>query len=332
MNPSTQIQHRPTLKPHFISKYKPTCIRNFCMDPKIKSVLHTLLEIDDLNILFLGNTCSGKSTLLTILIREYYGLTPTQPIPENNLMFINNLKEQGINFYRNEMKTFSQSYSSIYGKKKMIIVDDIDTLNEQSQQVFRNYIDKYRHNIHFISVCTNIQKVIENIQSRLHIIRIHPPSQDQIREMLHTVIQQETLTITPETQEFLLGYCKHSIRILMNSLEKIYILNRPVDLPLCMSLCTDISFSQFEQYIDFLQTGNLNNAIQIMYSIHDIGFSVVDIYEYFFTFLKTTAVLTEDQKYKIIPFLCKYITIFHSVHEDVIELALFTNNLYELFQ
>ena len=34
----------------------------------------------------------------------------------------------------------------------------------------------------------------------------------------------------------------------------------------------------------------------------------------------------EMQKYKIIALLCKYITIFHNVHEDEIELALFTNN------
>jgi hypothetical protein len=28
--------------------------------------------------------------------------------------------------------------------------------------------------------------------------------------------------------------------------------------------------------------------------------------------------------------LCKYITIFHKMHEDVIELAFFTNNLMHL--
>ena len=33
------------------------------------------------------------------------------------------------------------------------------------------------------------------------------------------------------------------------------------------------------------------------------------------------------QKYKIIAILCKYITVFHNIHEDEIELALFTNNL-----
>jgi len=41
-----------------------------------------------------------------------------------------------------------------------------------------------------------------------------------------------------------------------------------------------------------------------------------------------TEYLSEDQKYKIIPIVCKYTTIFHSIHEDSIELALFANEKY----
>ena len=40
-----------------------------------------------------------------------------QNIPENNIIFINSLKEQGVNYYRNEMKTFCQTSSTIHGKK-----------------------------------------------------------------------------------------------------------------------------------------------------------------------------------------------------------------------
>ena len=107
----------------FIIKYKPYFIDDFCVDLKFKSLLKTLFDINDLNILFVGNANSGKTTLLYAIIREYYNLSKTQPIPENNILLINNLKEQGINYFRNEMKTFSQSHSTVYGKKKMIIID-----------------------------------------------------------------------------------------------------------------------------------------------------------------------------------------------------------------
>jgi len=52
---------------------------------------------------------------------------------------------------------------------------------------------------------------------------------------------------------------------------------------------------------------------------------------YFFVISKLRQKPSEDLKYEIIPFICKYITVFHNIHEDEIELALFTNNLVKLF-
>ncbi len=316
----------------FIAKYKPYYIEDFFEDSKIKSVINTLLQIDDFNMLFIGNTSSGKTTLLYALIREYYGLSKDANFPDNNILYITNLKEQGINYFRNEMKTFCKSTSSIFGKKKLIIIDDIDTINEQSQQVFRNYIDKYKNNVNFISSCTNIQKVIESIQSRIHIIKIPHPSLKTFETLVNNIIKNEKIEITPEAQEYLICISNNSIRRIINNLEKIYIIGEPIDLELCKKMCSTINFEQFEIYIHEIRNKQLDNAIKILYSIYDYGYSVIDILDYFFAFVKTTKILNEDEKYKIIPFLCKYITIFHNVHEDVIELALFTNSISSILQ
>jgi DNA polymerase III delta prime subunit len=318
------------LEETFIIKYKPYYIKDFCIDKKLTNVLNTLLEIDNLNLLIIGNSSSGKTTLLNAIIREYYKLDKDSSLPENNILFINNLKEQGIQYFRNEMKTFCQSHSSIYGKKKLVIIDDIDNINEQSQQVFRNYIDKYKQNIHFISVCTNIQKVIESIQSRVHIIKLNLPSKQQVVSIMNSIIEKENIIIDEESKEYLLLISNLSIRVLINYLEKIYILKEPINLELCKRVCSTISFQHFEEYIDYLKKGDIINAIHILYNIYDYGYSVIDILDYFFSFIKITDKLDEEIKYRIIPYLCKYITIFHNLHEDCIELSLFTNNIYKL--
>jgi DNA polymerase III delta prime subunit len=314
----------------FISKYKPYYLNDFCMNESTRTVIQTLFDIDDLNILFVGAPGSGKTTLLYSIIREYYGLSKTANIPETNILFINNLKEQGINYYRNDMKTFCQSQSTIPGKKKMIVIDDLDNINEQSQQVFRNYIDKYKHNIHFISVCTNIQKIIESIQSRIHTIKLHSPKDEEIVDIMNMIIEQENIKMTEDAKDYLIKQINGSIRVLIHYLEKFFIYDKLVDYDVCREMCSTISIHKFEEFFELLKQKRLGDAIQVLYSLYDQGYSVIDILDYFFIFIKATDILTENQKYQVIPFLCKYITIFNNIHEDVVELAFFTNNIYSI--
>jgi DNA polymerase III delta prime subunit len=314
-----------------INKYKPYYIRDFHMNEDFFEILNVLNKIDDLNLLLIGGPNTGKTSFLYALIREYYGLKKTDVFPETNIMFINNLKEQGINFYRNEMKTFCQSHTSIYGKKKMVIIDDMDTINEQCQQVFRNYIDKYKHNVNFISVCSNIQKIIESIQSRMHILKINSLTSDKIKEIMNNIISNEKISIDGPIKEYILQISDNSIRNVINNIEKLYILEKEISLDDFKKMCSNISFKQFQDYIISFRNNNpVNSSIKILYDIYDYGYSVIDILDYFFSFVKKTDLLTETQKYKIIPIICKYITIFHSIHEDVIELALFTNEIHDI--
>jgi len=327
----------------FISKYTPSYLRDFeycdekaeIREPnKTSFILRTLMDIDDLNILFIGGANSGKTTILYAILREYYGLSEHTNIPETDIMFINNLKEQGIQFFKNEMKTFCQSHCSIYGKKKIVVIDDIDTVNKQSQQVFRNYIDKYRSHVHLIASCSNAQKVIESLQSRLHIIRIHPPTLKQIESIMDRIIREEVILVDRGCRDYLLERSNGSIRTVINNLEKIKIFSEDgviISRGVCEKLCSTISFHQFEEYVAALKSDDLAKAIQILYSIYDYGYSVIDILEYFFVFTKSTKLLNDDEKYQTIPLLCKYITVFHNVHENCIELALFTNNLRDVF-
>ena len=312
----------------FINKYKPVFLKDFEMKDEMNTLLETLIKMDTLNILFVGNTGSGKTSLINSLVKQYYEYTT---IPDENILFINNLKDQGIQYYRNEVKTFCQTPSSVSKKKKFIILDDLDFINEQSQQVFRNCMDKWGHNVHFLCSCVNVQKVIESLQSRMTIIKIKPPSINDLQKILLRITQIENIVINPIASEFVLNISNNSIRILVNYLEKLKLLEEDITLDIAMEVCTNISFHLFEKYIDCCMSHELHNAIILLNSILNNGFSVMDILDNFFLFIKYTQNINETTKYDITKFICKYIIIFHNIHEYEIEMALFTNNLINLF-
>lgn len=313
----------------FIDKFQPIYFKDFEIDQEFITVFHTLISIDNLNVLLVGDMASGKTSLLNAIVKEYYGTEINHKQMEDNVLYINSLKEQGINYYRSDVKTFCQTCSSISGKKKFIVLDDIDLVNEQSQQVFRNCIDKYSHNVHFVASCGNPQNVIESLQSRFMIIKIKPLQKHHLANILQKVKKAENIVINSDAEDFILNISNNAAKLLLNYLEKFKLFNEPITVEVANQLCTNISFITFELYTNLLKEGQLNEAIEIIYGVFDKGYSVMDILDSFFLFIKTTNNLNDDQRYIVIPIICKYITMFYNIHEDEIELALFTNNLIQ---
>jgi len=314
----------------FTYKYRPKVLKDFQIAHELRNMIQTMINIGQMNILLAGNSGSGKTSLIHAIMREYYGSDIS--FDHDNIMSINTLKEQGISYYRNEVRVFCQTASSIEGKRKMLILDDLDVINEQSQQVFRNCIDKYSNNVCFIASCCNTQKIIDSIQSRMDIIKIRPHSLEELSNVAINIANAENIVLKQDVLDFITRVCNGSVRILVNYLEKFKLISSEVNLDLASRLCTNISFNELTNYTNACITGNLQDALEILFSLIKKGYSVTDILDNYFTFIKHTDILAESQKYKTVPFICKYITIFHNIHEDEIELIFFTNNLVTLFK
>ncbi len=309
----------------FLKKYKPTYYKDFIIDDEYINLLNTLQNMDNLNILFIGEQGVGKTSLIMATIHEYYNTTNPS---KYDILIINSLKEQGINYYRNNLKTFCQTKCSNPMKKKFIILDDIDYINEQSQQVFRNCMDKYSHNVHFLISCTNIQKVIDNIQSRTIIIQLNKINLKLLKKFSSFVEKKENIIIHDDAKIFLFDICENSFQKLLIFLEKFKLFNKEITLNYAKELCCNINYLELQHYtIAWYKDKDYKKAIKIIFNIYNKGYSVLDILDNYFSFIKVTDILNEEQKYNIITFICKYISIFYKIHEHKIELNFFTNNL-----
>jgi replication factor C subunit 2/4 len=318
----------------FITKYQPRELNDFQqLDDNTVKLVKSLIHLNNLNVLIVGDSGTGKTSIIKSIIKEYYG--SGNDYNHENVLVLNSLKEQGIQYYRSDLKIFCQTCSLIKNKKKIILLDDIDLINEQSQQVFRNYMDKYKHNVNFISSCTNIQKVIDSLQSRTIIVKIHPITYSCLQQIITKISSSENLLFTRESEKLLLQVCNNSIRILLNYLEKIKILKLHsseqqrdivVGVESIHKLSTNISYTLFDEYTNLILNNKMMESVNIFYRLHHEGYSVMDILDNYFTYIKITTLLNEDVKYKLTILVCKYIIHFHNIHEDELELAFFTNN------
>ena len=294
-----------------LKKYQPIHFSDYIINKKYIELFNTFIKMDRLNLLLIGNPGCGKTTHIESIIKEYYDLNK---VPTENILYINNLQDQGIQYYRTEVKNFCQIKGSVRNKKKFVILDNLDTINEQSQQVFRNYIDKYSHNVFFISSCTYKQKVIDSIQSRLTIIKLNPISLNDLNEIFQRIKKIENIKITPSATNILLNICDYSIRKLLSYIEKFKLYNKKIDMKNIKLVCNNISFNDFELYTDALKNNDMDESIHIINRLYDGGYSVLDIFDNYFTYIKYDDNLNETDKYKLIKLICKYISIFHTIH------------------
>jgi len=288
-------------------KYAPKTLDDFDIDARedlVNPVHHRLL---------LGSVRTGKTTLANILTKDY---------PPDCVMRINSLKEQGIQFYRNEVKCFCQTNPTM---KKTIVIDGLDELNEQAQQIFINYIDKYGTRIFFIVTGTNPQKIIRGLFSRLLVIQLKPVSDAYVSALMRRVIQEEHINADDAIIPYLMSLTNNSICTLLNYLEKYKLLDHHISVDYIIQTNTNIHSKTLDAFTTFIKQGNRQEATSLIIEHYNNGYGIMDILDAYYTFIKLHD-MDDIMRYKLIKIICKYIIIYNNIHEHHIELLFFVED------
>ena len=115
-------------------------------------------------------------------------------------------------------------------------------------------------------------------------------------------------------------------------IKKFKLIDKKINLNLAYNLCSNIAYTEFENYTIACINCELIEAINLIGNLSKKGFSNSDILDNYFVYIKITNLLDESIKYEIISYICKYITIFNIIHEDESELIYFTNNIIQLLK
>ena len=314
-----------------ILKYKPKELDDFDISDYTRDLINIYLRNNKLLFLIHGGMGYGKSSLINVILNKYYK-NDNESINRNTI-YINLLKEQGINYYRNDLKSYCQINNlSNLKEKKTIILDDLDLLNEQCQQIFNTFINNYE-NINFIISCNDKQKIKSTIINKLELIKINNISDEFIKNRINYILENENLKLDDNCKELIIRASNKSIPNMINIIHKLDLImcDDVIDYKLLENVSCNIMINDMSKYIELCKGENLKSSIDHILNMSNNGFSVIDILEEFFLYIKFHSDLEDKYKYDIIKEICRFINIFHNIHEDSIELIFLTNNIRNIF-
>jgi replication factor C small subunit len=144
----------------WVEKYRPATIADCILPERIKKTFQEYVDKGSIpNLMLTGTAGVGKTTVARAMC-EQIGL---------DYLFINSSSERGIDVLRNKITTYA-STTSFYGGRKVIIMDEADSITPEAQRALRGTIEAFSSNCTFIFTCNFKSRIIEPIHSRCAVI------------------------------------------------------------------------------------------------------------------------------------------------------------------
>jgi replication factor C small subunit len=199
-----------TTKQHtlWVEKYRSQNLSTYVGNEQIKGTISKYLEQNDIqNFIFYGPAGTGKTTLAKLIV--------------NNLncdyLYINASDERGIDTIRDKVQGFSSVAS--FKPLKVVILDEADFLTIQAQASLRNIIETFARTTRFILTCNYIERIIDPLQSRCQVLKIVPPSKQDIAYHIIDILKKEDVGMGADDLKLVINQFYPDLRKMLNTLQ-----------------------------------------------------------------------------------------------------------------
>ena len=278
-----------------VEKYRPSVLKNYVGNENIKKSIAKYLDQNDIqNLIFYGPAGTGKTTLAKIIVANL----------DCDHLYINASDERGIETIRDKVQGFASVAS--FKPLKVVILDEADFLTIQAQASLRNIIETFSRTTRFIMTCNFVERIIDPLQSRCHVLKIVPPTKKDVARHLAWVLDQEKIRYEMQDLVPLINQYYPDLRKCINTIQLSTIDN---DLKLDQSIL--VSSNYIDKVINALSEGSKFNKIDCYNDIRQIiADANVDDFDELFKALYeraseylqdkegTTAILINEHQYK----------------------------------
>lgn len=309
----------------FLEKYSPTTIDSLPYESKFTTILRNFIDINLLQLILVSDNTFSKNIVINSIIN-------TMHIAKRDILFLSNFKDQGVSNIRSEIKLFSQIAKTNSNAKRMLIIEDIESYSDNIQKLFINNIDKWSKNINVIITCNNLYNMNESLTSRLLPITIPVVTKFTIHSIIERICDKEEIKLSKDNIDLIITLSENNLLSVFHILQKCALLQENVELDeeIIKISCTIINIEKIKGYFNLVKSKKINEGYNYLLEIVENGYSVIDILNELYLFVKITNILNEEEKYKCFKIISAYIVNFITVHEEELELLILTHDLTKI--
>ena len=191
-----------------VEKYRPNKLENYVGNENIKKSISRYIEQNDIqNLIFYGPAGTGKTTLAKLIVNN---------INCDNL-YINASDERGIETIRDKVQGFASVAS--FKPLKVVILDEADFLTIQAQASLRNIIETFSRTTRFILTCNFVERIIDPLQSRCHVLKIVPPTKVDVAKHIAGIMGKENISFEREDLKTIVNQYYPDLRKCLNTIQ-----------------------------------------------------------------------------------------------------------------
>ena len=191
-----------------VEKYRSQNLDEYVGNEHIKKTISQYLGQNDIqNLIFYGPAGTGKTTLAKLIVKNL----------DCDYLYINASDERGIETIRDKVSGFASAAS--FKSIKVVILDEADFLTIQAQASLRNVIETFSLTTIFILTYNYVERIIDPLQSRCQVLKVVPPSKQEVAYHLVDVIKTEGVGCSADDLKVIVNQYYPDIRKMLNTIQ-----------------------------------------------------------------------------------------------------------------
>lgn len=341
----------------FLKIYTPKSIDEFSFNNDITNYFTYCIDKNNFKLLIHGNSGVGKTSFLNVFTEKYiqhiyetntHNLT-IEDIKKHNILTIVNIQKININTMKKYVLSFCKS--SVYYKKKLIIIDDLDEFDDCLQNLFSKLIETYSNNVNFLMSCNILQNIIPKIQSQSVKFKLHSMEKKNMIHTIKNILQKENIikstndTMNEKIYSLLCNKTNGNITNILVQLQKIKFSKLDITLETIQNiiyLFNNDFFDIFMKHIESIQHTYdfeefLFKQLHILEKNELNGYSILDFLENFYNYLKQiydtfhSSYIHKNDILQIQEVILYYIDKFYDTEESFLN-EFFLYDIYAIFE